>query len=280
MVVASSRAASRTEVRPRWRRCALRWGACAAVLAAVSGCVPSRMEAELFLRSEEHLASGAEYRLLPGDAISIHSPHVLELDGVSQRVGQNGKVDLDLVGEMHIAGLTTKEVRRKLETQLQPYYADPQIRVRIAEATSKKIYVFGQVSRGGARPYTGRDTVMDVIMDAGPLFTAWTAQIKVLRPSATEGERHEIKVNFDRMVEQGDLSLNFLLQEGDIVWVPATVLGWIGLRLQEIFFPLQPLIQAYQVPASVIQTNDVYQDDDDDDDGNNRRLYLPSARRF
>ena len=241
------------------------------VLQSAGGCVPSRMELDAFLKSDEYLASGSGYRVLPGDAVSIASPQVLELDGTKEPVGINGKIDLDLIGQIHVAGLTPKEIRNKLELQLTPYYAEPQLRVRVAEGMSKKIYVFGQVAGPGARPYTGRDTVLDVVAEAGPTHIAWKSQIKVFRASATPGERHEIKVDFERMMEQGDLSLNVLLQEGDIVWVPPTILGWIGLRVQELLYPVQPVMEAYEAPSEFMDAYDRYNDrnqyDDDDNDG-------------
>ena len=110
------------------------------VLQSGGGCVPSRMELGAFLKSDEYLASGSGYRVLPGDAVSITSPQVLELDGTKEPVGINGKIDLDLIGQIHVAGLTPKEIRNKLELQLAPYYAEPQLRVRVAEGVSKKIY--------------------------------------------------------------------------------------------------------------------------------------------
>ena len=245
------------------------------VLQSAGGCVPSRMELDAFLKSDEYLASGSGYRVLPGDVVSIASPQALELDGTTEPVGTSGKIDLDLIGQIHVAGLTPNEIRNKLDLQLTPYYEDPQLRVRVAEGKTKKIYVFGQVARPGPRPYTGRDTVLDVVSMAGPTHIAWQSQIKVFRASATSGERHEVKVDFDRMVEQGDLSLNVLLQEGDIVWVPPTVLGWIGLRVRELLFPVSPVLEAYQAPSEFMDAYDRYNDRNeyDDDDDNRRSVY-------
>jgi len=41
------------------------------------------------------------------------------------------------------------------------------------------------------------------------------------------------------MIEHGDMTGNVLLQEGDVIYVPPTILGSIGLTLQEIVGPLR-----------------------------------------
>ena len=51
---------------------------------------------------------------------------------------------------------------------------------------------------------------------------------------------------------------NVLLQEGDIIYVPPTVLGYIGLKFQEILYPIQPVLQTYGAPAGVVSTNQTY----------------------
>ena len=89
-------------------------------------------------------------------------------------------------------------------------------------------------------------------------------------------DRRDIVVNFDKMVQQGDLRRNVLLQPGDVVYVPPTPLGWLGLRVREVLFPLEPAFRAYSLPAQAKSAYDVYNDDDDDNNNNSiaRRAVL------
>jgi hypothetical protein len=83
--------------------------------------------------------------------------------------------------------------------------------------------------------------------------------VKVVRPSASKDERRDLIVDVDRMIKKGDLRANFLLQEGDIIYIPPTPLAWVGLRMQEILFPVQPMLGTYNSPLQFKATTRAYQ---------------------
>lgn len=231
---------------------------------AAAGCSNQHGDLIQFLKNHEHLATATEYRVGIPDQLRISAPRVLEIDGVIQRVGVEGKLSLRLLGQVRVAGMTPREIASKLQELLVPYYEDPKVHVEVIQYLSKKYYVFGDVARKGPFPYTGKDSVVDALSAAMPTFTAWRARIKVIRPSPNPDESHTIIVDMDEMVKGGDLRLNVLLEPGDMVWVPPTVLGWIGHRVREVLYPLQPVIQAYSGPAELKDANDEYNDDSGD----------------
>jgi polysaccharide export outer membrane protein len=165
-----------------------------------------------------------------------------EVDGQSQTIRQDGKVTLRLIGEVKVAGMTPVEIGRKLESLLKKYYMDPQVSVAVSGSGSKHIYVFGQVAAVGALPYTGRDTLLDVLSKARPTIGAWKSRVKVIHPSHEEGKRRVITVNVDRIMKEGKLDQNILLQEGDILYIPPTPLTWIALRVRELLYPFEPSV--------------------------------------
>ena len=58
------------------------------------------------------------------------------------------------------------------------------------------------------------------------------------------------------------------LQEGDIIEVPPTPLAWLGLRVREALYPLEPALRTYHEPTRVIRATDAYEDGfDNDSDG-------------
>lgn len=233
-------------------------------MVASAGCGPKVDDMRHFLRAHEHRVSGAEYRVAPPDVLEISSAQAPEIDGEVQSIRSDGKIGLRLLGEIKVAGLTTQEIANKLETLLSRYYVRPQVSVRVAYYRSKYVYVLGQVHTPGPYPYTGRDTLLHVLARAQPTYLAWTARIKVLRPSPEAGERHEIIVDTDRLTQEGDTAKNILLQEGDVVYVPPTPLAWAGLRLRELLFPVTPVAQTLIAPAAVKASYDVYDDWDND----------------
>jgi polysaccharide export outer membrane protein len=236
------------------------------------GCASSQPDIHNWLMAYEQPNSSFEYRVGIPDSVQITAPRVPEIDGETQTIQPDGKISLRLLGEVRVDGMTGREIAAKLMDLLREYYEEPKVQVRIAAYRSKKVYVFGQVggaqaggatvSQGNARalPYTGRNTLLDTLSETGLSFIAWRSQVKVIRANPDEKGRHVITVDVDKMFAEGDTSLNVLLEPGDIVYVPPTPLGWLGLRIQEVLFPLGPVANAYTFPATLMSTYDYYQD--------------------
>ena len=229
-------------------------GCCAA------GCGPTHGQMINFLRAHDTVASTGHYTVYPPDMLTIHAPGAEEIDGTHQAVRPDGKIVLRLLGEVQVAGLTTLEIADKLKAQLSRYYVEPEVVLEISRYRSQFFYVFGQVASPGAKPYTGRDTLLKALADAQPTFLAWRSKIRVVRPSPEPGEQKTIIIDLDKMVRSGDVQQNILLQEGDIIEVPPTPLAWLGLRIRELLYPIEPALQAYNRPASTIDSTREYRE--------------------
>lgn len=228
---------------------AVRTGAAAViVLSLAGGCTPSDQQVNSFIHAWEASVSAPDYRVQPPDTLEISSPTAPEIDGSSQVVRQDGKITLCLIGDVKVAGMTPVEISSKIESLLQTYYVDPHVSVRATGQASKKFYVFGEVGQFGAFPYTGRDTLVGVLALAQPSFIAWKSQIKVIHPSHDDEQRRIITVDADRIMKEGRLDQNILLEEGDIVYIPPTPLAWVALRLREIMWPFQPMSESVRSP--------------------------------
>lgn len=247
----------------------LSWGGVVAGL----GCSDTKYEnLKVFLQAHEQDVITTDYRIQPPDVIMLSSPTSKEVDGHIQRVRGDGKISLKLLGEVKISGLTCAETGAKVADLLARYYTDPTVSVRVMSSDSQKIYVFGEVSAPGAYAFTGRDSLIDVLSRARMTWLAWRAQVKVIRPSANPDERHELVLDVDKLITKGDMRTNFLLQAGDIVYIPPTPLAWTGQRVRELLFPFQPALGAYTMGASIPAANDVYFGDDNKSSNNNDSL--------
>lgn len=231
------------------------------VLVGLSGCTSRHEDTIAFLRSHETTVATGEYVVHPPDSIAIHAPGASEVDGTVQTVRADGRVVLRLLGEVDVAGMTTETIAEKLEAQLSRYYVDPEVVVEVDRYASQFYYVFGEVSSPGPKRFTGRDTLLAALAKAQPTFLAWRQQIRVTRPSPEDGERKTIIVDLDEMVREGDTTMNILLQPGDVIEVPPTPLAWLGHRVRELLYPMEPALQAYTLPASGIHANTVYRDE-------------------
>lgn len=157
------------------------------------------------------------YVIGPGDALSIHLWKEPNLSG-SVKVRPDGFITLPLVNEVQVAGMTTGELRKSLEEKYTTFVNNPFVTVRVEGIASSEIFLIGQVTKPGAYPVTGNDTLVQLLTRAGGLtIFADRADIKVVR---REGERvKEYTVDYDAILK-GDLKQDILVRPGDRIIVP------------------------------------------------------------
>lgn len=210
------------------------------VIGLTGGCSSKAIEA--FQMPDKVNVTTDSYVLQPPDEIEIHCSKVPEIDLQRQQIRPDGKVSFETLGEIEAAGKTPEQVADILRLKVLELYAltgDNPVDVRIVAYRSKVFYVLGQVYLPGPKTYTGRDSVLTALADAKLNPMAWPEQIKVIRPSNDKSKRPKtFKVNFNRMITHGDTRKNVLLQEGDIIYVPPTVLAAISLKVEELVRPI------------------------------------------
>jgi len=159
-----------------------------------------------------------------------------------QRIRPDGKISFEVLGELDVAGKTPKEIADLVGGRVKELYTLPganPVDVRITSFSSQVYYVVGQVVRPGPRTYTGRDSVLMALASAQPNNMAWEQRIQVIRPAVYEDEDPKIfEFNYDKAVSRGDNTKDVLLEEGDIVYVPPTILASIGMVLEEFISPV------------------------------------------
>lgn len=229
-----------------------------ASLALLAGCQASHEQWIAFARSHEVDVTAGEYVIQPPDSITIHAPVSPEIDGANQRVRTDGKISLRLLGEVQVAGLTTEQAAQKLRVMLARYYEQPQVVVEVSTNRSKEYFVFGEVQKPGPQPYTGRDTLLAAVARAAPTIHAWRAQVRLIRPDPTGQAPKVIVCDLDAILRTGDASANVLLAEGDIVEVPPTPLAWLGHRVRDLIYPVEPVVGAYVAPAQAVEAERIY----------------------
>ncbi|MCD4699704.1 MAG: polysaccharide biosynthesis/export family protein [Phycisphaerae bacterium] len=228
-----------------------------------------------FLLEPRRPVSGLEYRVYPPDVISIGSLHVPEIQGISQRVRPDGKINLPLLGEILVAGKTPHQIEKVLIEAAGDYYEQVDATVQVVGYNSQSFYVFGQVSSPGPMPWTGHDTLLDALAKTQPTTLAWPERIIVVRgtkpleggyatsrPSGKyrrkgvhsaikDNPANKMTINLMAMVKSGDMANNILLMPNDIIYVQPNPFATVGLALQNILFPVRPVLEAVRVPASV-----------------------------
>jgi len=160
------------------------------------------------------------YRVGPGDVIDVKLFYTPELDE-SQIVRPDGKMTLQLIGEIQAEGKTSEELQRELAHRFSTQLIDPKVAVFVRRVHDSKYWVAGEVKRPGPYQMLGHATIVEAIMDAGG-GTRPTADLKnVLVVRQRDGRHYGCLVNVKEML-QGKEGPSFNLQARDIVFVPST----------------------------------------------------------
>lgn len=216
---------------------------CAGALFLFSGCFPGRPEdIAHFQKPQTTLVTDANYVLQPPDEIEVTCSKVPEINLVRQQIRPDGKVSFEAIGEVLVAGKTNREVSKMLEEKALLLYSlsgDNPIDIHVTTYRSSVYYVVGQLYFEGPKVVTGRDTVLTALTASRPTVLAWKDKVQVIRPSYDPNERAKIfTVDYKAMTQRGDTSKNVLLQQGDIVYMPPTILAAIGMIVEELVRPI------------------------------------------
>ena len=219
-----------------------------ATVASLTGCYSAKIEdLQAFVKPYDAHVTSDSYILQPPDEITVISSKVPELEGTTTTVGHtqvirtDGKISFESVGEIFVAGKTPGEVAEIIGSKMAKLYnltGDYPVDVRVTNR-SKLYYVVGEVAIAGAHIYSGRETTLSAIARAIPTVQAWEEKIQVIRPALYADQRPKVfEMNLKDMLERGDLSKNVLLEEGDIIYVPPTILASIGRTIEELVGPI------------------------------------------
>jgi polysaccharide export outer membrane protein len=155
-----------------------------------------------------------------GDVFEIRVFQEPELSGIFQ-VGPQGDVIFPLCRRVVVVGLTANGAAEKLRTCLsEGFLRNPQVSVLVKEYNSKKVFVFGEVQKPGTFLFEDGMTVVQALTLAGG-FTRNASQNSTSVTRRINGQETKVKVNVQ------DIALgkarNFLLEPGDIVYVPESM---------------------------------------------------------
>src|SRR6266705_6981997 len=76
----------------------------------------------LFHKATAHQLASREYRVDPPDEIIVKAPNIKELDAVRQKVRPDGKISLNLIGDVYVVGMTPSEINALLKKMVSKYY--------------------------------------------------------------------------------------------------------------------------------------------------------------
>lgn len=187
------------------------------------------------------------YVVEPPDELYIEALDLLPNRNVEgfRLVRQDGTISLGYYGQLHVSGLTLPEIEEKIRQRLGEFVNDPQVYVDVAYFNSKVYYILGQVTQTGRLPITGKETVLDAIVQAGGLTNfADRRRIYVARPSPGGGCDQILFVDYNS-IQKGDTRTNFQLLPGDRVVVPATKGFGLSRLMDNVLPPVERVLNLF-----------------------------------
>jgi polysaccharide export outer membrane protein len=158
------------------------------------------------------------YVIGPSDVLRVQVWRSPELSA-DVPVRPDGRISLPLLEDVHVAGLTTGELREKLAEEFSEYVSAPDVSVIVAQVNSKRVHVVGEVNRPGPLPLVTEMRVLDAISLVGGFSPfANKRKVRILRP-AEGGAVDEYRFNYSSFLSGNDPETNLILRPGDTIVV-------------------------------------------------------------
>jgi polysaccharide export outer membrane protein len=160
-------------------------------------------------------AKPEDYQLGAGDLLKIAVFDHDEL-GIDARISQSGNITFPLIGQVPVAGLSTREAELLLARRLIEggFVKQPQVSVLVSEYQSQKVSVMGQVAKPGQYPLDASKKVLDALALAGGALNDTAADDVTLVRANGSRVVIDLQTLFD-----GDPAVNLVVQDGDTVFV-------------------------------------------------------------
>lgn len=175
-------------------------------------------------------AQQPDYAVGSQDVLTITVYDQPDLSG-KFKVEADGTFTFPLVGRVSASGLTLHTIEADLKKRLADgYIRNPQVTVGVETYQSQRIFILGEVHAPGAYVLRGDMTVIEALSGAGSTTPAAADEITIVRPpigkpagpltpDQAPGDATVIRINI-RELQEGDLSKNVILKDGDTIVVP------------------------------------------------------------
>ena len=203
----------------------------AALLLALAGCASTSQNVGQFaVPAADYLADPANdakaidggelvYQLQGGDQVEVKFYYHPELNELLT-IGPDARISLQLIGEISVNGLSTRQLAEALAARYASTLRNPQATVILRKYAASRVYVAGEVMQPSSQLIEGtRLTALHAITLAGGFRKgAERSNVVVLRNSGT-GKPTFIKLDLQGHLEQ-TAQADLLLKPYDVVYVP------------------------------------------------------------
>ena len=163
-------------------------------------------------------ATSGDYLLKPGDTLEMVVYREQDLS-IRSKIGKDGMVQLPLLGEVKLGGLTVRAATMLIRAKYNAdYLVEPQIYLNVAGYTSRKFTIIGQVGKPGTYEFGGGENLglLEAIGMAGG-FTRIADRGHVVVKRREGDAVRTLKVNAKKLSESGVDP--FAIEAGDVITI-------------------------------------------------------------
>jgi protein involved in polysaccharide export with SLBB domain len=202
---------------------------CVAVLNG--GCAfkapPGRASAEM----SAMVVDRQPYRIRVGDQLDVRFYKTPELNLEKEPVRNDGKISLDLVGDVQAAGLGPDQLAESLRQAYSRELEDPRIAVIVREFGGQ-VFVGGEVGKPAALKYVEGMTALQAIQSVGGFNDKASYENVILMRRTTE-KYEGYRLFLKQALNGDDFIQDVALQPNDVVFVPKSRIANVNLLVEQ-----------------------------------------------
>lgn len=171
------------------------------------------------------------YRICPADKLTVAIIGESDLNAGNKRVDAAGNINLALVNDVHVAGLTVAEAQKAVENSYKEnrILRNPQVSINIEEYSPREVNISGMVKNTGKYPLAPETvmTLANLVLRAGGFSdTANGTKVRISRTAPDGSTKVYVKDIQDLILgkKTSNTDGSFILEPGDIIYVPEKII--------------------------------------------------------
>lgn len=178
-------------------------------------------------------AAPAGIALGTGDQVKINVYNHPDLNTEAQ-ISANGTINFPLLGEVAIGGMDKAAAESKIAHLLSSRGLIPnaEVNLLVVQSRSQQVAVLGQVRKPGTYAVEGRDTLTDVLAQAGGITEKGGNHVVVLRKDK-QGHLKRYQENLKRLLGTNGKPADPEIVANDVIYVPPAPVFYIYGEVQK-----------------------------------------------
>jgi polysaccharide export outer membrane protein len=214
------------------------------IAAALAGCSSSgQNQANAFVLPTAPQPEAMEYVIQPGDSIDVSFYFHPDNNQQNLLVRPDGKVYLPVIGEVQAGGLTAPQLAEQIQKRSSVTLRDPKVAVNLRTMNQTRIFVGGEVARPGFVNYSPGMTAVQALMQVGGWKdSADLKEVVLLQKVADTGNEYRpTKIDLQRVINDGEVKSDIVLNPSDIIVLPKTGIARANLWMQQYVINMLPI---------------------------------------